>query len=156
MNASSTSFAAADRLGWALEFRPLPLLSNPHLQTVLGVYWKGQAFPHHTVRRRVRLPDGDRLVLHDTAPAGWRPTDPVALLVHGLGGSHRSGAIVRTARLLLAPVLAAGVAAPALAQAPANKPAQTAPAKSKPADPKDLLKQGRKALEAMGVEGSTP
>ncbi|HET6572496.1 MAG TPA: hypothetical protein VFG68_02760 [Fimbriiglobus sp.] len=65
------------------------------------------------------------------------------------------------ARLLLAPVLAAGLAAPAVAQAPV-RPAQTAPAKVPPArakmpavtpkartaDPKELLRQGRKALAA--------
>ena len=49
-------------------FRPWFWLRNPHLQTVLGVYGKGSAFPHATVRRRVRLPDGDQIVLHDTVP----------------------------------------------------------------------------------------
>jgi predicted alpha/beta-fold hydrolase len=83
-------------------FRPWFWLRNPHLQTVLGVYWKGSGFPHASVRRRVRLPDGDQLVTHDTAPSAWRPGDPVAVLVHGLGGCHRSGAIVRLARLLIA------------------------------------------------------
>ncbi len=53
-------------------------------------------------------------------------------------------------RLLLAPLLAAGMAVPAVAQAPAKsaRPAQTAPAKTRPADPKVLLKQGRAAMEA--------
>ena len=83
-------------------FRPWFWLRNPHLQTLLGVYWKGTGFPHATVRRRVRLPDGDQLVLHDTTPPAWRPGDPVAVLVHGLSGCHRSGAIVRLARLLIA------------------------------------------------------
>src|SRR5207247_913804 len=83
-------------------FRPWYWLRNPHAQTILGVYWKGTAFPHASVRRRVRLGDGDQLVLHDTTPPPWQPGDPVAALVHGLSGSHRSGAIVRLARLLLA------------------------------------------------------
>jgi len=82
-------------------FRPWFWLRNPHLQTLLGVYWKGTGFPHATVRRRVRLADGDRLVLHDTRPRRWADADPVAVLVHGLSGSHRSGAIVRLARLLV-------------------------------------------------------
>ncbi len=82
-------------------FRPWFWLRNPHVQTILGAFGKGSAFPHATVRRRVRLPDGDQLVLHDTAPARWRPTDPVAVLVHGLSGCHRSGGIVHLARLLL-------------------------------------------------------
>jgi hypothetical protein len=83
-------------------FRPLFWCRNPHAQTILGVYWKGSAFPHPSVRRRVRLADGDRLVLLDTTPAAWQPGEPVAVVVHGLGGSHRSGGVVRTARLLLA------------------------------------------------------
>ena len=52
------------------------------------------------------------------------------------------------ARLLLAPMLAAGMAAPSVALAQA-RPAQTAPARTRPAaDPRDILKQGRAALEA--------
>jgi uncharacterized protein len=84
-------------------FRPAFWLRNPHVQTVLGVFCKGKAFPHRTVRRRVLLEDGDQLVLHDTTPPGWQPGDPIGLLVHGLCGSHRSGGIVRLARLLLRP-----------------------------------------------------
>jgi predicted alpha/beta-fold hydrolase len=83
-------------------FRPWFWLRNPHAQTVLGVVWKGSAFPHHTVRRRVRLADGDQLVLHDTVPPAWQAREPIAVLVHGLSGNHRSGGIVRLARLLLA------------------------------------------------------
>jgi predicted alpha/beta-fold hydrolase len=83
-------------------FNPWFWLRNPHVQTVLGVYWKGTAFPYVSVRRRVRLGDGDELVLHDTTPTGWRPGEPIAIVVHGLSGSHRSGAVVLTAKLLLA------------------------------------------------------
>lgn len=81
-------------------FRPLIGLRNPHLQTVLSVLLKSGRLHAATVRRLVRLPDGDALVLHDSSPRRWRATDPVALLVHGLGGSHRSGPIVRLGRLL--------------------------------------------------------
>ncbi|HEX4591323.1 MAG TPA: alpha/beta fold hydrolase [Gemmataceae bacterium] len=82
-------------------FQPFFWLRNPHAQTVLGVVWKGSAFPHATVRRRVRLHDGDQLVLHDSTPPAWHDGDPIAVLVHGLGGNHRSGGIVRLARQLL-------------------------------------------------------
>jgi predicted alpha/beta-fold hydrolase len=81
-------------------FRPWFWLRNPHVQTILAVVGKGSAFPHVMVRRRVRLADDDQLVLHDTTPPSWRPGDPVAVLVHGLGGNHRSGGIVRLGRLL--------------------------------------------------------
>src|SRR5437868_4313110 len=83
-------------------FRPWFWLRNPHVQTILATVGKGSAFPHATVRRRVRLTDGDQLVAHDTTPPMWRPGDPIGVLVHGLSGNHRSGGIVRLARLLLA------------------------------------------------------
>jgi predicted alpha/beta-fold hydrolase len=33
-------------------FRPWFWLRNPHLQTILAVYWKGKGFPHASTRRR--------------------------------------------------------------------------------------------------------
>jgi predicted alpha/beta-fold hydrolase len=81
-------------------FRPLPLLGNPHVQTLLGNLLKGPA-AEPTRRHLVTLPDGDRLVLHDSVPAGWRAGGRMALLVHGLGGSHRSGCVVRVSLGLL-------------------------------------------------------
>ena len=51
--------------------------------------------------RPVPLADGDRLMMHDSVPSAWQPAAPVALLAHGLGGSHESGYIERlTAKLL--------------------------------------------------------
>jgi predicted alpha/beta-fold hydrolase len=83
------------------DFRPLPLLRNPHLQTLLSVCLKGPAFRHPTVERLVELPDGDRIALHDTTAPGWAPGGRVALLLHGLSGAHWSPHVVRVARLLL-------------------------------------------------------
>src|SRR5580704_12545814 len=74
-------------------FRPLPLLRNAHLQTVLGLYLKGGRFRGPTVEHFVPLPDGDQLVLHDNTPADWRPGRPVAVILHGLTGSARSNAV---------------------------------------------------------------
>jgi predicted alpha/beta-fold hydrolase len=83
-------------------FRPLPLLGNPHMQTVLGNLLPGPRL-HFTSRiHAIPLTDGDRLAIHDTVPARWRPADPVAILVHGLGGSHRSGYMVRLTNALAA------------------------------------------------------
>lgn len=81
-------------------FRPLPGLRNAHLQTVLSVFLKNGTLKVATRRHFVRLPDGDAVVLHDSRPRRWQATDPVALLVHGLGGSHQSGPIVRLGRML--------------------------------------------------------
>jgi uncharacterized protein len=82
------------------DFRPMLGLRNAHVQTVLGALLRGSAFPHQTVRRLVAFPDGDRLVLHDTMPRTWAATHSIALILHGIGGSHRSGPVVRLARLL--------------------------------------------------------
>ena len=84
------------------EFQPLPFLRNPHIQTVLGALVPGPVCPLPDQRRLVRLPDGDALVLHNNTPLGWKPGDPLALLVHGLGGSHASPYLRRLAALLLA------------------------------------------------------
>jgi predicted alpha/beta-fold hydrolase len=49
----------------------------------------------------VGLPDGDRVVLHDSQPAEWQVGGPMALLVHGMGGDHRSGYMQRVTQLFL-------------------------------------------------------
>ncbi len=53
-----------------------------------------------TIRHHVALDDGDQLVLHDDCPADWNDGRPVALLVHGLCGSHQSRYVVRIASKL--------------------------------------------------------
>jgi predicted alpha/beta-fold hydrolase len=83
------------------DFRPLPFLGNAHVQTLLGNLLPVPHFRFPTVERPVRLPDGDQLMLHDTTSANWPPGGRIALLVHGLSGSHRSGYMQRVARLLL-------------------------------------------------------
>ena len=82
------------------DFRPLPLLSNPHVQTVLGNLMRGPALDGSTSIQRLMLPDGDQLVLYDSVPRRWRRGDPIAVLVHGLGGSHNSTWMIRLARMI--------------------------------------------------------
>lgn len=77
-----------------------PLLANAHAQTIAAALsWASAPPSRHEV---VTLPDGDRLVLEVSTPEAWSPTDPTALLVHGLCGSSRSTYMVRLARRLLA------------------------------------------------------
>lgn len=83
------------------EFRPLPFLGNPHVQTVLGAWLKGPDPTFCSRARRVLLTDGDQLVVHDSRPGKWRAGAPIALLVHGLAGTHRSGYMQRLAEHLL-------------------------------------------------------
>lgn len=82
-------------------FRPLPLLRNAHLQTLFGNLLPGPSLPVSARVHQVPLPDGDRLMIYDSAPARWQPGQPIAVVVHGLGGSHRSPVVLRMARLLL-------------------------------------------------------
>src|SRR5579875_1466214 len=96
------SFITSKKLHADLDFRPLPFLRNPHIQTVLGALMPGPNCPFPDRRRIVHLPDGDCLVLHNNTPPGWKPGDPLALLVHGLSGSHASPHIRRLAALHLA------------------------------------------------------
>src|SRR5438128_261645 len=84
-----------------VRFRPLPLLANPHLQTVFGFIWRGRPFRHPTRRVHLHLPDGDRIVLHDSIPEGWAEGQPAALLIHGMGGNSQSGYVQRAAARLI-------------------------------------------------------
>ena len=85
----------------SLDFRPLPWLSNPHVQTLLGHLWYNPTWSHPVRRHILRLPDSDALTLYDTIPAGWPANGPMALLVHGLTGSHASPQVQRPAQFLL-------------------------------------------------------
>ncbi len=85
----------------SVDFRPLPFLGNPHVQTVLGSLFKGPTLRFPSQEHLVSLPDGDRLLLHDSVPVTWRAGDWIVLLVHGLGGSHDSGYMHRMARRLV-------------------------------------------------------
>jgi predicted alpha/beta-fold hydrolase len=82
-------------------FRPLPMLGNADVQTVIGALWQGRPLTGAVEEQHVELSDGDRLAVHVSQADAWQPGDPIAILVHGLGGSHRSGCVQRTARRLL-------------------------------------------------------
>jgi uncharacterized protein len=84
-----------------LEFRPFPFLGNAHVQTLMGNLLQGAVPRLLATERHVLLADGDQLALHDSVPPRWLPGGPMALLVHGMGGSHRSGYMQRLTALLL-------------------------------------------------------
>jgi len=71
------------------------------VQTVLGNLLPAPRLHYPAGLQELALPDGDRLALHDSLPVRWRAGDPVVLLVHGLGGSHRSAYMVRLANALM-------------------------------------------------------
>ncbi len=84
------------------DFRPLPFLGHPHIQTLLGYMLPGPTVSLPTREQMLRLPDGDALVLYDNVPPGWQPGDRIALVVHGLAGSAESPGVQRIAARLLA------------------------------------------------------
>ena len=82
-------------------FQPLPFLGNPHVQTVLGSLLPSPRFGSPCDQCLVELPDGDKLVLHDSSPRDWQPKGLLAVLVHGMGGTHDSGYMRRLAAVLV-------------------------------------------------------
>jgi predicted alpha/beta-fold hydrolase len=82
-------------------FRPLPFLSNPHVQTVIGHFAGWASDQLKAIASLVRLADGDAVAVHENTPAAWRSGGDCALLIHGLGGTHRSKYMVRVTRRLL-------------------------------------------------------
>ncbi|MFM7250199.1 MAG: YheT family hydrolase [Planctomycetaceae bacterium] len=76
-------------------FEPPWWMRNPHVQTILPTFVPQRLADHEAVLRRVELPDGDALAVHDDLPAGWRPGGKVAVLSHGLADHHRTPLLVR-------------------------------------------------------------
>ncbi len=80
------------------QFRPHPLVRGGHLQTIAGAYLphglKFGSLVHH-----VALPDGDAIALHEDGN-GDDPATPIVILLHGLGGSHQSGYVLRASAKL--------------------------------------------------------
>src|SRR5947209_383718 len=82
-------------------FEPHPLLPNGHWQTIVGRFFWSRAGVSPSRDVDLPLEDGDRLRVVDSVPAGWKPGDPAAVLVHGLAGCARSPYVVRVAGKLL-------------------------------------------------------
>ena len=81
-------------------FRPFQWLSNRHLQTVASFFTPVGPSKNPTQRYVVRTPDDDVMVIHDNIPKNWITGDRIAILVHGLCGSHRSTYIRRACQKL--------------------------------------------------------
>ena len=87
-------------------FLPPWMFRNGHVQTLAGTYLFGRghyrnSLPAATSKLgEVPVNDGDRLVYHDDCPPDWKRGDRVALLLHGLAGSHESPYMCRIAAQL--------------------------------------------------------
>jgi uncharacterized protein len=82
-------------------FEPHPWVGGAHAQTVVGRYLGGERKRLAARALEMELPDGDRLALLESVPAGWQSPDPTALLVHGLAGCAEAAYMVRVGRRLL-------------------------------------------------------
>jgi predicted alpha/beta-fold hydrolase len=81
-------------------FRPHPLLRSGHLQTLAAVFLPGHKRSYCAVKHHIVLDDEDQLVLHEDAPADWKPGKRAVLLMHGLSGCYESGYMQRVAEKL--------------------------------------------------------
>ena len=81
-------------------FKPFRLGWHAHFQTIAAAFIRGDLGWESAVRHVVPLNDGDRLVIHDNQPRNWQLGDRIAVLLHGLCGSHASPYVVRAARKL--------------------------------------------------------
>ncbi len=82
-------------------FEPHPLVKGAHAQTILGRYIGGERLELPARSHQVALPDGDRLLVLESVPAGWEPPMPAAVLVHGLAGCAEANYMVRVSQRLL-------------------------------------------------------
>lgn len=81
-------------------FRPLPLLTNPHVQTLVAAKLTLPLEPPSTTQF-VTLPDDDIIALEVSTPQHWQPDAQTVVLLHGLCGCHQSPYMQRIARKLL-------------------------------------------------------
>ncbi len=81
-------------------FRPHPLLRSGHLQTIYGAMITGALPPYSATRHLIHLADGESMVAHEENGEGQSDEAPLAILVHGLGGDHRSPYMRRIASQL--------------------------------------------------------
>ncbi len=77
------------------QFVPARGLCGAHLQTIWATLFPGRVRIPGTTERRLRLDDGDLVVMHDNCPPNWQRGDHTVLMLHGLCGSHQSGYMVR-------------------------------------------------------------
>lgn len=77
-----------------VDFFPFPGLSSPHLQTIV-THFTPSGKPPSSVPVLIKLFDEDLLSCHISEPENVKDTTPTIVMVHGLGGSHESGYLIR-------------------------------------------------------------
>ena len=80
-----------------LNFRPAWGLSSAHLQTILPVFMS-DGFSPPSEEMIVKLADGDSLNCVVSFADSTKSPKKIVVMVHGMGGSYRSGYLIRLAR----------------------------------------------------------
>lgn len=80
-----------------LPYRPHPLLRSGHLQTLFVGVIDGLRPNNQTIPHRIRLDDGEQMVVHEELGPTISADAPLAILVHGLGGDHSAAYLSRIA-----------------------------------------------------------
>ena len=89
------------RPGVVPPFVPHPWIKGGHLQTIAARVWSWPRPRLDSTYAEVDVGAGDYVSLLDSIPDAWRPGDPTAILVHGLGGCARSPYVVRVGKRLV-------------------------------------------------------
>lgn len=82
-----------------LSFNPMTGLSSPHMQTIMPRFIS-HGSPPPSENWIVHLKDEDHLFCKLSTPENWKENAPTIVLIHGLGGNHHSGYMVRFSRKL--------------------------------------------------------
>jgi predicted alpha/beta-fold hydrolase len=82
-----------------LNFQPFPGIASTHLQTIItSLLSPGN--PPPSKQWLVDLGNDDCLSCEVSIPPHWKQSDQTVVLIHGMGGSHASGYMVRMAKKL--------------------------------------------------------
>lgn len=80
-----------------LDFHPFPGLKSPHLQTIVGRFLFQGSAPD-SQEFKVHLDDGDCLSCQLSLQPSPSDNTKMIVMIHGLGGSHTSGYLIRLSR----------------------------------------------------------
>ncbi len=83
-----------------LPFKPHFALRNPHLQTIAS-YYLGNYKELSSKTSLIQLPDQDQVAVEISTPDRWTYKDRSVLMLHGVGGSHKSPYLARIGQKLL-------------------------------------------------------
>lgn len=83
----------------SINFSPLPGLSSPHLQMIFAYLTPTWEEPS-SKSLLVPIGNGDHLSCEVSTPPSWQPHHLTVAMVHGLGGDHTSGYMIRMANRL--------------------------------------------------------